>query len=116
MLRFGLVESVANLTPPVFHYPINLSCIDAKVHTYSKKPIAHKIKEIENLIKASQDNNIRFACSPATPLNPVLVKAKQFLNQGIIGKPCYAIGQFSHGGPVSQGYKISYYKNLISSW
>lgn len=113
MLRSGLVEAVANLTPPAFHYPINLDCMNAKVHTYSEKPIAYKTKEIENLMRASKDNKVKFACAPSTPLNPIIIKTKQLLEDGVIGKPCYAIGYSSHGGPASQGYKISYYKNLI---
>lgn len=112
MLRSGLVEAVANLTPAAFHYPINLDCIDARVHTYCEKPISSKIKEIDSLIELSKDNNVKFACAPATPINPVVVKSKQLLNDGVIGKLCYAIGFCDHGGPASQRY-IYYYKNLV---
>ena len=113
MLSSGLIDAVANLTPPVFHYQISLDCLNNRIHTYSEKPIAYKIKEIENLIKISQESNIKLVCAPATPLNPALVKVKQLLDDGVIGKLCYAVGNFSHGGPASLGYKISYYKNLI---
>lgn len=113
MLNSGFVEAVANLTPPVLHYPISIDCLNKKIHTFSEKPIAYDIKEIENIIKTSHDNRVKFACAPSTPLNSALVKVKQLLDDGVIGKPCYAVGSFSHGGPASLGYKVSYYKNLI---
>ncbi len=113
MFDSGLIQAVANLTPPVFHYSINLDSLNNKIHTYSEKPVSYKIKEIENLIKVSQGSNVKFACAPSTPLNPTLLKVKQLLGQGVIGRPCYAVGNFSHGGPASLGYKISYYKNLM---
>ncbi len=112
MLRAGLVEAVANLTPPAFHYQINLDCINAKVHTYSEKPVARKIKEIESLMEASKNNKVKFVCAPSTPLSPVVIKTKQLLEDGVIGKPCYVVACYSHSGPGSLGFKIGY-KNLI---
>jgi len=113
MLRSGLVKAVANLTPPLYHYPISLDCLNAKVHTFSEKPIAFKISEFESLIKSSRDNMVKFACAPATPVNPILIKAKQLLDKRAIGKPCYAVGTLQHAGPASQNYNINYYKNLV---
>ncbi len=112
MISSGLIQAVANLTPSAFHYPINLDCINAMVHTYCEKPVSTDIEEIESLIKSIQNSKVKFACAPATPINPVIVKAKQLLKDGVIGKPTYAIGFCDHGGPASQKY-IYYYKNLV---
>jgi predicted dehydrogenase len=112
MLKSGLIQAAVNLTPATFHYIINLDCLNAKIHTYSEKPVSLKIKEIENLIKVSREKKVKFACAPSIPLNPIVEKTKHLLDEGAIGKPCYAIGFGSHGGPASQSY-ISYYKNTV---
>lgn len=112
MLFSGLTQAVANLAPAAFHYPINLDCIRAGVHVYCEKPVSSNVKEIESLIKLSKDNRVKFACAPATPINPIVAKVKHLLKEGVIGKPRYAIGFCDHGGPASQRY-IYYYKDLV---
>ncbi|MCL4377746.1 MAG: Gfo/Idh/MocA family oxidoreductase [Actinobacteria bacterium] len=90
-----------------------MDCIDNKIHVFCEKPISYKIKEIENLIRESKNKGTKFACAPATPLNPSIAKAKELLKVGVIGRPCYAVGCFSNAGPASLGYNISYYENII---
>jgi predicted dehydrogenase len=98
--REGL-DIVEILTPHHLHAPMTEYCARAGVPGISvQKPMAHTITDCENMIRVCEEENVKLKLFENFRFYPVYLKAKELLNQGVIGEPLnFRINTIGTGGP-----------------
>lgn len=111
-LQEAPVEAVLNLTPNQHHFAVSLAALQAGKHVYTEKTLAVTLEEADRLLAEAEQRGLIFASAPAVMLNPVNQVARQLLQEGAIGRVCYAIGHAAHGGPARRGY-FAWYRRAL---
>ncbi len=93
------VDAVSVCVPNAFHAPITIAALKAGKHTLCEKPIATSAKEAQDMISASEKSGKFLMIGHNQRLMPLHVKAKQLIDEGIIGKIITFRTSFSHPGP-----------------
>jgi predicted dehydrogenase len=86
MLEHEELDIVEILTPHHLHASHAIQCADAKVKGISlQKPMAPTLRECDQIIKACKKNNIKLKVYENFVFYPVYQKAKELIDQGLIG-------------------------------
>lgn len=88
------IEMVLDLTPPLAHFPINASALEAGKHVYTEKPLAATFEEGQRLIALAARRGCRIAGAPDTVLGPNIQLARDLIDGGKIGTPFMASMSF----------------------
>jgi predicted dehydrogenase len=68
------------------HHDQVIKAAKAGKHVLCEKPIAMDSKQAEEMVKACEDNNVRFAINYPLRFHPIITKAKELLDSQILGK------------------------------
>ncbi len=98
------VEAVSVCTPNAFHAPISIAALKAGKHTLCEKPMATSDKEAKDMIAASEKAGKYLMIGHNQRLMSAHVKAKQLIQDGVIGKVITFRTSFQHPGP--EGWSI----------
>ena len=79
------IEVVSVCVPTTFHHAVVMEAIKNKKHVLVEKPIAYTLKEAEEMIKAAKEANIILATGHVERFNPAVQKAKELIEDGVIG-------------------------------
>lgn len=90
MLKRIDLDVVSICTPTGFHAILAIQAAEAGKHIILEKPIAMKLEEADEIIKACQDNNVKLSAVHPNRYRPVVKKLKQILDLGILGKISHA--------------------------
>ena len=95
------LDIVEILTPHHLHFPMTEYCAQAGVPGISvQKPLAHTITDCEKMIQVCKRENVKLKLFENFRFYPVFLKAKELLDQGIIGEPLnFRINSIGTGGP-----------------
>jgi len=95
------LDIVEILTPHHLHAPMTEYCAKAGVPGISvQKPMAHTIIDCENMIRVCNDENVKLKLFENFRFYPVYLRAKELLDQGIIGESLnFRINTIAMGGP-----------------
>ena len=77
-------DAIAIITPTQFHHEIAIRCIENNKHIFIEKPIAHTIKEAEEIVRLSIEKNIIGQVGHVERFNPAFDSIKK-----IIGRPMF---------------------------
>lgn len=99
LLHDDRVEAVANLTPISVHAETSLQILRSGRHLLSEKPLATTVAEADALIEEATRQNVVFVCAPPDTLYAQYREARRLIDEGRIGKVCFARVRSSHGGP-----------------
>ncbi|RRD05177.1 gfo/Idh/MocA family oxidoreductase [Arachnia propionica] len=99
MLRDDRVEAVANLTPISVHAETSMSILRSGRHLLSEKPLATTVAEADALIEEATRQSVVVVCAPPDTLYAQYQEARRIIDQGRIGKVCFARVRSSHAGP-----------------
>ena len=77
------------------HAAVSVSAMEAKKHVLCEKPIAINHKEATEMVAASKRNQVFFMEAFWSRFNPSIVKAKQLIEEGEIGKLRYINAEFT---------------------
>ncbi len=81
------LDIVEILTPHHLHYPMTEYCAKAGVPGISvQKPLAHTITDCEKMIQVCKQEEVKLKLYENFRFYPVFLKAKELLDQGIIGE------------------------------
>ncbi len=83
------IDAVFIMTPEHLHYPMAMDAIKAGKHIYLEKPIAHTIEEGAAIVKASEASGKILQVGTQNRSNPHYEKAKEMVEQGMIGEVHY---------------------------
>lgn len=67
---FGEVEAVSVATPTISHHEITCACFEAGIHVLVEKPIAHTIKEADEMIEAAAAKALTLQVGHIERFNP----------------------------------------------
>ena len=95
------LDVVEILTPHHLHYPMTEYCAKAEIPGISvQKPMAHTIKDCDKMIQVCKEEKIKLKIFENFRFYPVYLKAKELLEQNIIGKLLnFRIITIETGGP-----------------
>jgi len=95
------LDIVEILTPHHLHAPMTEYCAKAGVPGISvQKPMAHNITDCENMISVCSEENVKLKLFENFRFYPVYLRAKELLDQGIIGESLnFRINTVQTGGP-----------------
>ncbi|MCJ7744023.1 MAG: Gfo/Idh/MocA family oxidoreductase, partial [Dehalococcoidales bacterium] len=80
------VEAVSIAVPTTLHCPVAMDFLKEGVHCLVEKPIAFRLDEAEAMIGAAEQNHVNLAIGHIERFNPAVVRLKQIVDEGILGK------------------------------
>ena len=92
------IDIILNLTIPSAHKEIIIKTLNSGKHSFSEKPLAINFEEGREIYKLAKEKNLYVGCAPDTFLGAAGQKAREFIDNNIIGK--VVLGTFnimSHG-------------------
>lgn len=103
MLEHADIDLVLNLTPIPYHGATSLAILRAGKHMVTEKPIATTLEDADAIVELANASGLTVVVAPPNMLMQNRVDARRIVEEGAIGKPCFARVRASHGGPAS-GY------------
>ena len=104
MLARADIDAVINLTPKPVHAELGLATLEAGKHLYLEKPMATELSAADRLVQKADEMALTLVCAPSIPIWPVTLKAKDVIERGLIGAPCFARARGSSAGPGTAWY------------
>lgn len=86
ILQIDDIELVNICVPTVFHHDVVMRAIEAGKNVLVEKPIASKLNEAEEMIKAAEDAGVTLATGHVERFNPAVRVAKKLIDEGAIGE------------------------------
>ena len=79
------IDAVSVCVPTTFHYAVVMEAIKHKKHVLVEKPIAFTLNEAEEMIAAAKEAGVLLATGHVERFNPAVQKAKELIDDGVIG-------------------------------
>ena len=79
------IEVVSVCVPTTFHHAVVMEAIRHKKHILVEKPIAFTLTEAEEMIAAAKEAGVILATGHVERFNPAVQKAKELIDDGVIG-------------------------------
>ena len=79
------IEVVSVCVPTTFHHAVVMEAIKHKKHVLVEKPIAFTLTEAEEMIAAAKEAGVILATGHVERFNPAVQKAKELIDDGVIG-------------------------------
>ena len=79
------IEVVSVCVPTTFHHDVVMEAIKHKKHVLVEKPIAFTLTEAEEMIAAAKEAGVILATGHVERFNPAVQKAKELIEDGVIG-------------------------------
>lgn len=80
------VDAVSIAVPTSLHRKVAMDFLKNGVHCLVEKPIAVSLKQADDMIKEAEAQNVNLAIGHIERFNPAVVKLKQIIDAGTIGK------------------------------
>lgn len=99
MLSDPEVEAVSVCTSNNTHAEVSIQAMRAGKHVLCEKPMARTVEECEEMLRVAKEMNCFLMIGQNQRFNTGHVRAKELIEQGIIGRPLSFKTSFCHGGP-----------------
>jgi UDP-N-acetylglucosamine 3-dehydrogenase len=80
------VEAVSIAVPTTLHHAVAMDFLREGIHCLVEKPIAFSLDESDEMIEAAERNKVNLAVGHIERLNPAVVRLKQIIDKGTLGK------------------------------
>ena len=80
------VEAVSIAVPTTAHHSIAMDFLKSGVHCLVEKPIASNLDQASEMIEIAEKNHVNLAIGHIERFNPAVLKLKQIIDGGILGK------------------------------
>jgi UDP-N-acetylglucosamine 3-dehydrogenase len=80
------VEAVSIAVPTTLHHTVAMEFLREGVHCLVEKPVAFDLHEAEEMIETAERNQVNLAVGHIERFNPAVVKLKQIVDEGTLGK------------------------------
>jgi predicted dehydrogenase len=98
MLDKADIDAVTISSPIPFHYVQTLKAVKAGVHVHCNKPITMTTEEADEIVEASEKNNIVVVASPGnSPISANTVRIRELIKEDYLGEIYF--GEISGGWP-----------------
>ena len=92
------IDVVLVCTPPHVHANISIAAMKTGKHVLCEKPLAKTIAEAVEMVKVSRANGAKLKCGFNHRNHPGIQKAKQWFDDGLIGKVNFIRCRYGIGG------------------
>ena len=92
-------------SPTSYHIPHAIQLAERGIHILMEKPLAHNLEGLDDLKTAVDANNVTLVLAYIFRFSPLTAKVRELLEQGAIGKPLFARGEFSEYLPDWHPYE-----------
>ncbi|MFH2021080.1 MAG: Gfo/Idh/MocA family oxidoreductase [archaeon] len=109
--RMQKPDAVLVCTPPSTHVELASIALKAGIHVFVEKPLSNTLEGVEDLIKLAKSKKLCLAVGYNFRFSKRLMKVKELVDSGSIGKVLYArilIGQYLPDWRPWQDYRKSY--------
>jgi len=89
VLQNPVINAVAIATPAETHYQLAKTALLSGKHVFVEKPLALVVKEAEELNDIAPRNNLRLMVGHILLFHPAIIKLKEIINSGELGKINY---------------------------
>jgi len=89
MLEKADIDAVFVLTGPGTHKTFTVAAAEAGKHILLQKPMATTLEDVNAIVKAVRDNNVKAVIEPSlqSPLQPVYQEIRELVKAGALGDP-----------------------------
>ena len=87
LLADSAIDLVLNLTTPDAHGDVGLRALRAGKHLYNEKPLTVELAEAGALLREATARNLMVGCAPDTVLGAGIVRCREIIDSGAIGRP-----------------------------
>jgi predicted dehydrogenase len=101
MLADPEVDAVYVATPHPFHKPHTLLCLEAGKAVLCEKPMAVNAGEVRAMVEAARARKLFLMEAMWSRFNPVMVQARRWLDEGLIGEPRMLTADFGFSARVN---------------
>ena len=91
------IEAVLVLTPPHIHAEMSIEAMRAGKHVLCEKPLSRTLEEAQNMVEVAKQEGVVLKCGFNHRHHPGIKQAKELLDQGAIGKPCFIRSRYGIG-------------------
>jgi predicted dehydrogenase len=98
-------DFILNVTPSKFHREIDLAAIHRGIPIMSEKPLADSMEEAQSIVSEAEAQGVPFAVSQNYRYKDIMLKAKQLLQEGSIGRIENIYVEFFRA-PQMTGYRL----------
>jgi predicted dehydrogenase len=112
MLVSEEIDAVDICLPHHLHRPAILDAAKLKKHILCEKPLCLNLKEAREITTAIKRSRVTFMSAHNQLFDPIVQKAKQLVNEGVIGKvmyirtqDCFHLGVLATGGRKAMGWR-----------
>jgi predicted dehydrogenase len=89
------VDAVYIATPPYLHAPQTIAIAERGKHILCEKPMAMNLSECDDMIRAAEENGVQLMIAYYRRRFPSVVKIKELLDSGAIGRPLKIRAEFA---------------------
>ena len=101
-LKHSPIDAVYVASPVFLHAPQTIACLEAGMHVLCEKPTAMDFAQGQSMAAAARKNQRLFAVAYYRRLFPKLMRARQLIAEGAIGRPVMAEAN-CHGWLKAEG-------------
>lgn len=83
------VDAAILAVPTHLHHPIGLDLLSEHVHVFAEKPLAESAGKAREMVEAAERAGVVLAANYQRRLFPPLIKVKEILDGGSLGRPLY---------------------------
>jgi myo-inositol 2-dehydrogenase/D-chiro-inositol 1-dehydrogenase/scyllo-inositol 2-dehydrogenase (NAD+) len=85
-LAGDLFDAVIVVTPTFLHRDIVVRCAEAKKHVFCEKPMAIRVDEADDMIRAARDNGVKLQIGFMRRFDAPFLRAKELIDSGKLGE------------------------------
>lgn len=86
LIKAGVCDVVAIVTPHPFHCQPALDCMNAGLHVISEKPLSERVSTADRMVATAKKNGVVLAVMFQLRLEPVIAKAQELIRTGQLGE------------------------------
>ena len=100
MLATSKPDAVVVATPTMTHYEVVGQALKAGKHVLSEKPLCLTGAEADELVKLAAERSLRLMVGHVFLFNPGILKVKELMNAGHLGRVFYLFARRTNLGPI----------------
>jgi predicted dehydrogenase len=101
MLDADVVDAVSIATPHHLHAEIGLACLEAGVHIFLEKPFANRLSEVDAMLAAARDRNLKICVGHQYRLHRSPQTMKRIIESGQLGRIMQVLWTWNEFRPES---------------
>ncbi len=86
LLKKESIEAVSICVPTMYHSEVASFFLQKGIHTFVEKPITNTVGDAKKLLKVAKKKNLVFLVGHVERFNPAVIKLKEMIDKGELGK------------------------------